>query len=234
MKKFLLEICLIFFSTISFAGQEELREKIEKKYPELKVKSINKTEFNDLYEVYIGGQIIYTDKNFNFLIVEGRLVDPNTKKDLTSERLEILTLVNFNSLPFKNAIKDIRGNGKSKIAIFSDIDCPFCRKLEKEALAKLKDVTIYTFLYPLAIHPDAERKSNKIWCSEDPSVAWNNFMMKNMLPENQGNCETPIKDISILAKELGVSSTPTIIFSSGKRAEGAMPYSDLVKYLNNE
>ena len=153
MKKFLLAISLIFFSTIGFAEQEELRAKIEKKYPELKVKSINKTEFNDLYEIYIGGQIIYSDKDFNFLIVEGRLVDPNTKKDLTSERLEILTMVNFNSLPFESAIKDIRGNGKSKIAIFSDIDCPFCRKLEKEALAKLKRCNYIYFSLPISYSP---------------------------------------------------------------------------------
>jgi len=234
MKNFMLTIFLLFFSTIVFSDETELKLVIENIYPDLKVKSINKTNFNELYEVYIGGQIIYTDKNFNFLIVEGRIVDPSTKKDMTSERLEVLTLVDFKALPLKYAIKDLRGSGKNKIAVFSDIDCPFCRRLEKQALAKLTDVTIYTFLYPLAIHPDAEKKSNKIWCSENPSLAWNEFMLKNKLPKNEGNCETPIKDISVLAKELGISSTPTIIFSNGKRVEGALPYSDLVKYLDNK
>ena len=234
MKIFLLTFWLLFFSVIGFAEEAKLKGIIENTYPELIVKSVTKTEFNELYEVYIGGQIIYTDKNFNFLIVEGRIVDPSTKKDMTSERLEVLTLVDFKALPFKYAIKDVRGSGKSKIAVFSDIDCPFCRRLEKQALAKLTDATIYTFLYPLAIHPEAEKKSKKIWCSENPTLAWSEFMLKNKLPENQGNCETPIKEISILAKELGVSSTPTIIFSSGKRVEGAIPYSDLVKYLDNK
>ncbi len=66
MKNFLLTFWLLFFSVIGFADEAKLKGIIENIYPELIVKSITKTEFNELYEVYIGGQIIYTDKNFNF------------------------------------------------------------------------------------------------------------------------------------------------------------------------
>ena len=141
-------------------------------------------------------------KSFNFLIVEGRVVDPKTKIDLTSARLEELNKVDFDSLPFKNAIKEERGDGSRRIAVFSDVDCPFCRKLEKETISKLKDVTIYTFLYPLAIHPDAMNKSKKIWCSGNKTIAWNNYMLKNTLPKNDGNCDTPIEENLELARNL--------------------------------
>ena len=145
--------------------------------------------------------------------------------------MEELNKVDFDSLPFKNAIKEERGDGTRRIAVFSDVDCPFCRKLEKETISKLKDVTIYTFLYPLAIHPDAMNKSKKIWCSENQTIAWNNYMLKNTLPKNDGSCDTPIEENLELAKQLGISSTPTIIVSSGKRIEGALPYEDIVKYI---
>jgi thiol:disulfide interchange protein DsbC len=56
-------------------------------------------------------------------------------------------------------------------------------------------------------------------------------MLKNTLPKNDGNCDTPIEANLKLAKKLGISSTPTIIVSSGKRIEGALPYEDIKKYI---
>jgi len=162
MNKFISILFFLFLSFIAHADTDELKEIIKNIYPELPVKNIQKTNFNDLYEVYIGGQIIYTNETFDFLIVEGRVVDPKTKNDLTELRLEELTRVNFKDLPLSDAIKVVKGDGKRKIAIFSDVDCPYCKSLEKKELSNVDNITIYTFLYPLAIHPEAELKSKKI------------------------------------------------------------------------
>tara|TARA_B110000305_G_C19273080_1_gene555487 strand:+ start:123 stop:650 length:528 start_codon:yes stop_codon:yes gene_type:complete len=159
--KIIITIILFSFSLLVFSDEKELQEKINQSYPDLVIKSIQKTDFNNLYEVLISGQIIYTNKDFSFLIVEGRVVDPETKIDLTSDRLDELTRVNFLRLPFDKAIKVVRGNGERKVAVFSDVDCPFCKKLEKEGLSELDNITIYTFLFPLAIHPKAEIRSKK-------------------------------------------------------------------------
>jgi thiol:disulfide interchange protein DsbC len=221
----------LFLSFIAQADNDALREIMKKTYPELPIKNIQKTNFNDLYEVYIGGQIIYTNENFDFLIVEGRVVDPETKNDLTELRLEELTRVNFEDLPLSDAIKVVKGNGKRKIAIFSDVDCPYCKRLEKRELSNINNITIYTFLYPLAIHPEAKLKSKKIWCANDRSKAWTEYIHNDNLPENSGDCKTPINKILKLGKDLGISSTPTIILSNGKRVPGAIPYEQLEEYL---
>jgi len=213
MIKIISILLCIFVSFIAGANENSLREIIKKTYPELSIKSIQKTDFNDLYEVYIGSQIIYTNETFNFLIVEGRVVDPQTKIDMTELRLEELTRVNFNDLPLLDAIKVVKGNGKRKIAIFSDVDCPYCKRLEKEELSNVDNITIYTFLYPLAIHPEAEEKSKKIWCAKDRAEAWSEYIFKDKLPKNSGDCKTPINKVLKLGKELGISSTPTIILS---------------------
>ena len=229
--KIILTILLFSFSLLVFSNEKELQEKINQSYPDLVIKSIQKTDFNDLYEVLISGQIIYTNKDFSFLIVEGRVVDPETKIDITSDRLEELTRVNFLILPFDKAIKVVRGNGERKVAVFSDVDCPFCKKLEKEGLSELDNITIYTFLFPLAIHPKAEIRSKKIWCAEDKEKAWNDYMLKNIMANNKGNCKTPIEDILVLGRDLGISSTPTIIFSSGKKIPGAIPLKEIEKHI---
>ena len=223
-------LCFLFPVSI-FADDDALRAIMEKAYPELPIKSIQKTDYNDLYEVFIGSQIIYTNDTFDFLIVEGRVVDPKTKIDLTELRLEELTRIDFKDLPLLDAIKVVKGNGKRKIAIFSDVDCPYCKRLEKNELSNIDNITIYTFLYPLAIHPEAEEKSKKIWCAKDRAKAWNEYIFKDKLPINPGDCKTPINRIVKLGKDLGISSTPTIILSNGKRVPGAIPYKQLEEYL---
>ena len=223
-------LCFLFPVSI-FADDDALRAIMEKAYPELPIKSIQKTDYNDLYEVFIGSQIIYTNDTFDFLIVEGRVVDPKTKIDLTELRLEELTRIDFKDLPLLDAIKVVKGNGKRKIAIFSDVDCPYCKRLEKNELSNIDNITIYTFLYPLAIHPEAEEKSKKIWCAKDRAKAWSDYIFNDKLPKNSGDCKTPINKILKLGKDLGISSTPTIILSNGKRVPGAIPYKQLEEYL---
>ena len=223
-------LCFLFPVSI-FADDDALRAIMEKAYPELPIKSIQKTDYNDLYEVFIGSQIIYTNDTFDFLIVEGRVVDPKTKIDLTELRLEELTRIDFKDLPLLDAIKVVKGNGKRKIAIFSDVDCPYCKRLEKNELSNIDNITIYTFLYPLAIHPEAEEKSKKIWCAKDRAKAWSDYILNDKLPKNSGDCKTPINKIIKLGKDLGISSTPTIILSNGKRVPGAIPYKQLEEYL---
>jgi len=228
----IISIIFLFFCINLYADETKLRKIIAESYPNLPIKSIAKTNYNDLYEIFLGDQIVYSDESFSFLIIEGRLVNPKTRVDLTNERLEELTRVNFNNLPFEKAIKVVKGNGDRKIAVFSDIDCPFCKKLEKETLAEMDNITVYNFLLPLEIHPNAKLKSAQVWCAPDREEAWNNAMLSNTFVDNKGECDTPIEETIALARDLGISSTPTIILFSGKRLPGALPAEDLEKYLD--
>ena len=213
------------------ANEKSLQKLIEQQYPDIKIQSIKKTNFNDLYEVYLGNQIIYTDQAFKFLIIEGQLVDTKSKKNITAARLGDLQKIAFENLPLDLAIKIKKGIPQKKVAVFSDIDCPFCRKLEKEVLMKLDNVEIYTFIFPLAIHPEAEQKSLKIWCSDDPATNWVNFMKTADLPDNNGDCASPIDEIQNFAKKYGIQSKPTIIFEDGKRVSGAIPKDEFKSLL---
>ena len=78
---------LLFFVTSVYADINKLEKAIKAQYPDIKIQGISKTQFNDLYEVYLGNQIIYTDRSFKFLIVDVNLVDTKTKKNLTADRL---------------------------------------------------------------------------------------------------------------------------------------------------
>ena len=223
---------LLTLSQLVVADEASLKKAIEAAYPKFKVESVVKTPYPGLYEVFMGGQIIYTDEKLSFLIAEGRLVDPKTKRDITGERMEELTKIDFNSLPLEQAIKVVKGNGSRKLVVFSDVDCPYCKRLEQNELSNVTDVTIYTFLYPLVqLHPDSAAKSKSIWCATNRVKAWNDWIFNNELPTKTGNCEVPLEKIGDLAKKIGVTSTPTLIFADGKRMMGAQPYKEIEKYM---
>jgi thiol:disulfide interchange protein DsbC len=229
---FLIAATLLAVSQFALADEASLKKAIEAAYPKFKVESVIKTPYAGLYEVFMGGQIVYTDEKLSFLIAEGRLVDPKTKKDVTGERMEELTKVDFNSLPLDQAIKVVKGNGSRKLVVFSDVDCPYCKKLEQNELTNINDVTVYTFLYPIEqLHPDAANKSKSIWCATNRVKAWNDWIFNSQLPKTIGNCEVPLEKVGDLARKMGVTSTPTLIFSDGRRMLGAQPHKEIEKYL---
>jgi thiol:disulfide interchange protein DsbC len=233
MLKKIISIALMgAFSTLAIADEASVKKAVEAAYPKFKVEKVTKTPYAGLYEVFMGGQIIYTDEKLTFLIAEGRLVDPKTKKDITGERLEELTKIDFASLPLEQAIKVVKGNGSRKLVVFSDVDCPYCKRLERNEIANITDVTVYTFLYPIEqLHPDAANKSKLIWCAKDRVKAWDNWILRDQLPSTAATCDVPIEKVGQLAKKIGVSSTPTLIFADGKRMLGAQPYKEIERML---
>jgi thiol:disulfide interchange protein DsbC len=126
---------LLTLSQFAIADEASLKKAIEAAYPKFKVESVIKTPYAGLYEVFMGGQIIYTDEKLTFLIAEGRLVDPKTKRDVTGERMDELTKIDFNSLPLDQAIKVVKGNGSRKLVVFSDVDCPLYVFISAGAIA---------------------------------------------------------------------------------------------------
>ncbi len=234
MSKKLLGLLLATLLTGSaYADESGLRKAIEAAYPKVKIESVVKTPYSGLYEVFLDGQIVYTDEKFSFLIVEGRLVDPKSKRDITGERLNELTKVDFSTLPLDQAIKVVKGNGSKKLVVFSDPDCPYCKRLEQKELIGISDVTVYTFLYPLEqLHPDSANKSRAIWCAPDRAKAWEDWILNAQLVKVSGTCDTPIEKVAELGRKLGITSTPTLLFANGKRMLGAYPAKDIEKALS--
>lgn len=224
---------LALVATTALAGEAEIRQSIESRFPGTKVTDINKSVLPGLYEVIMDGRqgpmVAYSDDKARYVMV-GDLLDIKAERNLTRERMDKLTEVKFDSLPLGNAIKIVKGEGKRRLAVFSDLDCPYCKKLEGE-LAKVDNVTVYNFPYPLPMHPDASRKSKLIWCSKDRAAAWNDYMQKGKLPAGKGDCDNPIDENLALGAKLRIDGTPALIFANGKRVPGYMPAARLDEML---
>jgi len=222
MKHTLTALLLALLATSALAGDGDIRKSIEGSFPGTKIGSITKSPIHGLFEVVSDGPqgplVIYSDDKGEHLLV-GDLLNVQSKRNLTRERMDKLTEVKWDSLPLGNAIKVVKGNGSRKLAVFSDPDCPYCRKAEAE-FAKLDDITIYNFAYPLPMHPDAGRKAKLVWCSKDRAKAWQDLMLKGTLPNGKADCDNPIDENLALGAKLRIDGTPAIIFPNGKRIPG--------------
>ena len=130
----------------AFAQEAQIRKNLAERLPALsKIDEISKTPMNGLYEIRVNdSDIFYTDAEGNFLL-QGNLIDTRAKRNLTEERVEKLSAIDFDALPLKDAFTQVRGNGKRKMAVFEDPNCGYCKRFERD-LQKVNDVTIHTFL----------------------------------------------------------------------------------------
>ncbi len=216
------------FSLPAAADEAGVKKTIEGKLGS-KVASVTKTSYFGLYEVYVDGQILYTDDKVSALMI-GNLIDGKTMKNVTEERMQKLNAIKFSDLPLDLAVKQVRGDGKRVFATFEDPNCGYCKKLAKD-LVKLDNVTIYTFLYPI-LSPDSLEKSNQIWCSSDKAKTWNDWMVEGKAPSGKGDCDTAAVQKSLEAgRKLAINGTPTLFFADGERIPGAVPVAKIEQKL---
>lgn len=207
---------------------KEVAARFRQMYPKTKITSVNRSAVAGLYEVVMGETVAYTDETGRYFLI-GHLFDMREQRDLTASRKEEAQRIEFPKSALGNAIKTVRGDGSRVLAIFSDIDCPYCKKLEAE-LAKLNNATIYTFMFPLeGLHPGAKEKSVAIWCASDRAKAWADAV-SGVTPK-AADCANPIEANIALGRSLGISGTPTLISLDGRVAPGAMPIERLEAWL---
>lgn len=219
-------------ATLGASAQEAtIRKNLAERVPQLgRVDEVSKMPMPGLFEVRMNEtELYYTDAEGNFLI-QGHVIDIKQHRDLTEERMDKLTAINFEALPLKDAFTIVRGNGKRKLAVFEDPNCGYCKRFERD-LQKVDNVTIHMFLYPI-LGSDSADKSKNIWCSKDKVKAWQDWMVRDT-PPKEANCDAAaiVRNVE-LGRKYKITGTPTLIFVDGSRVPGAIGAADVEKRLS--
>jgi thiol:disulfide interchange protein DsbC len=205
---------------LASANESTIRKNLAERLPNLPaIEEVRSTPMRGLFEVRINqSDILYTDAEGNFLI-QGALIDTLARSNLTEQRVDQLTRISFKDLPLKDAFTTVRGNGKQKIAVFSDPNCGFCKRLERD-LVNVDNVTVYTILVPM-LGQDSQTKSRNIWCAKDKAAAYNDWMLKGANPAS-ATCDTAALTRNLeFAKRQRITGTPTSFLEDGTRIVGA-------------
>lgn len=224
-------LSLLSLGLSAVAQEATIRKNLAERIPQLQaIDEVSKSPMAGLYEVRVNGtEIYYTDAEANFLF-QGSLIDTKQRRNLTEERVDKLTAINFEALPFKDAFTIVRGNGKRRLAVFQDPNCGYCKRFERD-VQKLNHVTIHMFLYPI-LSADSNEKSKNIWCAKDRVKAWQDWMVRDQAPV-AANCDASAIARNIdIGRKFKITGTPTLVFVDGSRVPGAISVAEVEKHLS--
>jgi thiol:disulfide interchange protein DsbC len=222
---------------VACADEATIRSAVQAKFPNASVQSVSPLPGLGLFELVIDGEIYYSDAKFEYLI-DGNVVETRTMKSLTAARKQEIEQEEmrklafpFQDLPFDHAFKKVYGNGARKVAYFADPNCGYCRRFEAETLPKVKDLTVYVFMYPI-IRTESVSLSKAIWCSPDRAKAWDDYVQRGVPPKSPQTCDNPVDELLAFGQGKRIRGTPTMFFADGTRVPGAIKPEQMEELLS--
>ncbi len=216
----------------SAAKLAEVTQVLETRFKGAPIKGLRSSVFPNMFEAMVGDDLIYFDEKLTYFLV-GNLIDAATMTNKTEERTAELNAIDIKQLPINDAIKFVRGKGERVMYVFTDVDCPFCTRLE-QTLQTMDNVTVYNFMYPIdSLHPQAAQKQKVIWCAKDRAAAWLNAALRGTHVANgDASCANPVDATKALGQKLGVRATPSFFLADGRMVAGAIPKEQLEARLD--
>lgn len=200
---------------------------------------ITKSPVDGLYQVQLGLTVVYMSADGQHML-NGSMIDVKTNKDLTSAAQAKTRKAMMAKLDEKDMIVYPADKPKHTITVFTDIDCPYCRKLHNEIPA-LNDagVTVRYLAFPRSGVMDRNGqltksylKSVSVWCADDRAKVMDDAM--NGLNPEPKKCDNPVISHLKQTQEFNVNGTPNIIFDDGRLVGGYAPAKDLIEMLNEK
>ena len=235
MKYFLIVSLLVLVSCSQQNDQsysiEDAQDKFIKTYPDLEIDSIEKIN-NSFFEILIGEQIFYLTADLNYLLA-GNIIELNSGINLTQQKIESFRLSVLEKLDNNNVIIYKPKRTDHVITVFTDVSCPYCKKLHNEIPDLLQNnIEVRYVLFPRnGIDDDAYMNMASLWCSENKKELLEKAFEGDFIDE--AKCDNPLSTNLELAYALRVNGTPMIFTESGKIIPGYVPYKQILRALNN-
>ena len=145
--------------------------------------------------------------------------------------------VDVSKIPLQDSITVGLKDATKKVIVFSDPDCPYCRKLHeiiKTVIAKRPDIAFVEILHPLPMHKDAPKKVQAILCSKSVAMLDDAFSGKPV-PEPPANCTADAMERNMaLARSLNFNGTPTMVRDDGAVISGYLPEDKLIEWIDKK
>ena len=214
-------------------GEKTVRDAFASLLPNAKIDRVTKSDLPNFYEVIVGGQVVYVSADGKYLL-QGNLYDVAAKKSLTEARLAGIRADALRGLSPDKMLTFAPANPKHKITVFTDVDCPYCKQFHKQIAAyNAAGISVNYVLFPLDIHPGAEKKAQAVWCAADRNAAYT-AAMSGQDPGTATCSNNPIAETKALSIAIGIDSTPTMLAADGTHVNGniAMNPAQLVGELD--
>lgn len=213
------------------AAEQKIRNSLGVLLPGLRPDTIRSTPVDGLYEVTFGTRLVYLTADGRFLL-QGKLIDLETREEITEERLAELKLAAMAGVSEDDMVVYGPKDAKHTISVFTDIDCGFCRKLHSEMDRYAKEgIRIRYLFYPRAgIGSDSYDKAVSVWCADDRHTAMDAAKAGRSVDARK--CENPVDGHYELGQALQIRGTPALVLDDGEVLPGYVPAEKLRRALD--
>jgi len=232
IKSLFLVIALL--SNSAFATKDEVIQNLSRFFDGIDKKDITDSPFKGVYEVItynpIDSMLISEDGQY---LIQGDVVNIKTRSLIQkSSKVKNLKLDLISTIKDSDKIIYKAQDEKYQVHVFTDVDCPYCRRLHN-SIGQMNDlgISVKYLASPLAsLHPKAQGKMQKIWCADDRNQAMDDYNDSGTIVD-ASNCDNPVADQLEISKQLGVTGTPAIFLSDGTHLPGFLPADKLLRKI---
>lgn len=223
---------------------DTVKDTLGKLMPKATPDSVMESAIPGIYEAVFGANVIYVSGDGRYM-VEGDLYDLQKRENLTENKRETGRMKAIGSIPHDTMIIFKPEDGKTKYVItaFTDIDCGYCRKLHEQIADYNKlGIEVHYLAYPRAgLNSASYYKAESVWCATNQQKAMTFAksgakleQIKALEQVKDKDCKPIIREHMDVAKEVGVSGTPTLVMNNGKVLPGYVAPDRLIQYLDKE
>ncbi|MDJ0741462.1 MAG: DsbC family protein [Gammaproteobacteria bacterium] len=217
-------------SAIDADAEQKIRSSLAVLLPGLRPDSIRPTPLAGFYEVAFGMRLVYVTADGRFLL-QGKLVDLETRTEITNERLAELKTAAMAGVGEDNMVIYGPQDAKHTVTVFTDIDCGFCRKLHSEMNQYVDNgIRVRYLFYPRAgIGSESYDKAVSVWCADDRRTAMDAAKAGQAVPAKV--CANPVADHHALGQAMRIQGTPALLLEDGEMLPGYVPAAQLRQAL---
>ena len=216
MRQLLFSFLILFASIAAAATPEEtVKTAMGKLAPQVKIDVVQESVIPGFYEAIVGSQFIYVSRDGRF-ILDGSAIDVDSQRDITEAARARSRMASLKDLGADKRIIFSPPQPRHSVTVFTDIDCPFCRRFHQQIDAyNAAGIAVEYVFLPLDIHPGADKKAEAVWCADDRKAAFTAAM--NGADTGTATCENPIAESTRIARAIGINGTPTMLAADGSR-----------------
>lgn len=232
-------VALVFAASWPAAGETDtaaelahLRAALLERFPNAVPEHLEPSPVPGLYEVILKGNLLYFTADAS-LAFRGTLFDVENRRDLSDPVLAGVRKERLAQVPeTKMIVFEPEGEVRHTITTFTDVDCPYCRRMHAE-IDELLDggIRVRYMLFPrTGIDSESYNKAVSVWCASDRNQELT--LAKQGVEPEERTCDNPVQEHMALASELGLTGTPMTVTDTGERIMGYLPAADLIARLN--
>ncbi len=216
------------------AGQVEearVRAAILAVAPDAKVGAVRASPMTGVYEATVGHTSVYVSADGKYLF-SGAMWDVGAKRNLSELRHAELRRDALTAIDRSRRIAYPAASERSKVTVFTDLDCGYCRKLHEHVQAfNAAGISVEYLMLPRGgLDSPSYDAAVSVWCAVDRPGALT-LAKQGELPPHKV-CPNPIREHFQLGTQLGISTTPTVIAPDGSVIGGYMTPAQMMSALH--